>query len=503
FFYGRGDGLSHLGLLQNTLNRGHLAIDDLYPAREMIQASLAYFTMITPRFLELSVPGISPFLGMPFFYLLARAALGSSRQALLAMLIVSAATFGITSSRFSPQDMGNLLTVLFIFLYMRFRWQPETNGRVLLVLFSLVIPIIHPFTATIIILALVAMELMGFIFKDSLKTLHIMSENKPQISLNLAIITTIVYLLWTFYHTYLLGVLGQTAQYLVGKQISQSLMQEYSIAIEKYQINVFSIGARIYGHTIYYGILALIGMFFYVRRLPPKTTPDRNSLMLIAYAAVPAAITIIQLLVQLWRINPGRAATLVELIFPVFGAMALLGIFKNKLKSPLNRRRVMMFCLISLILIAPIVNEVLFAIHLTPLRSWPGEQVTRQEYAGLGWFFSKRDNSIGIKEIGIRHFRFASLFPGAIASGWYLSPELEVKDHFGYDYLLRTGDDYERDSYILTSEYDWQVQMVLFNRLHRFTPEDFNKIDNDSSVMKIYTASREMEVRYVKALARY
>jgi len=500
--YGRGDGLAHLGMLEDTLARGHFIADDIYPAREIILASLSLFSTISPRFLELAVPGIGPLVGLPFFYLLARVALGSSRPALLAMLILSAATLGITNSRFAPQDLGNLLTVFFLFLYLRFRWENQASGRTLLVVMGLSLPIIHPFTTTIVILSLVAMEIVLAVVRYRPQPSYIVSSPIKTISLGLVAIITVVYVLWSTYHTYLLGTLGNTIEYMLGKGIPQSLFEEYFLALAKYKVNLYSIVAKMYGHTIYYGIIALIGAIIFVRRLPPKDTEDRNKLMLLAFAVVPFSITILQTFSEIWRVHPGRAAVLVEIAFPVFGAMALIHIFKDRLKLPFNKGRSLAFGVLVILLLIPMVGVVMFNAHLTPLRQWPGDHVTRQEYRGLGWFFANRDE-VQIKEIGIRHFRFASLYPGAISSGWYGSPELEVKDHFGYNFYVQMGEAFERDSYVLTSEYDWQVQTVLFPDLDRFSPGDFRKLDDDPTVLKIYTASREMEVRYVKAMARY
>lgn len=503
FFYGRGDGLTHLAFLQDTLVRGSVAQDDLYPARGFIQASLANITMISPRLLELNSPGIGPLLGLPFFYLLARVALGSSRQALLGMLILNAATFGVTSSRFAPQDLGNLLSVLFIFLYLRFRWQPDPAGRTLLVLLAVVLTIVHPFSATILILALVAMEIAGGILNYHHQPYGIYSSIQPKISLGLVFILTVVFLLWNFYHTYLMGVLTQTLEYILGKGIPSSITEEYFSMLAKYKINVWALIPKLYGQTLFNGILALIGIVFFVRRLPPKTVSDRNSLMLLAYAAVPFSIALLQTFLTVWRIHPGRAASLVEMVFPVFGAIALLNIFRDKLRPPLNKLRVSMFAVITIILVIPAISTVLFVAHLTPFRTWPGEQVTRMEYTGLKWFFTNKDDSIDIKELGIRHFRFVALFPKGISQGWYGTRELEVKEHFGYNYFEQMGEGYERNAYIVTSEYDWQVQMVLFPELGRFNADDLRKTDNDPSVSKIYTTSREMEIRFVKPLARY
>ncbi|MBI4287971.1 MAG: hypothetical protein HY671_06055 [Chloroflexi bacterium] len=501
--YGRGDGLAHLGFVQDTLRSGNFLTDDIYPARELIVANLSLFSAISPMFLELTIPGIAPMLGLPFFYLLARVTLGSSRQALLGMLILSTTTLGITNSRFAPQDLGNLITVFFLFLYLRFRWESSAGGRALLVLMGLCLPIIHPFTATIIILCLVVMEIVLAVVRYRPQPSYIVSPPLSSISLGLAIMITVVYVLWSMYHTYLLGTLSSTIEYMLGKGIPQSLFEEYFIQLAKYKVNLYSIVAKMYGHTIYYGIIALVGAIIFVRRFSTKDSGGRNKLMLLAFAVVPFSITILQTFSEIWRVHPGRAAVLVEVAFPVFAAVALMRIFKNRLRLPLTGKRIAPFSILAIALLAPMASVVMFDAHLTPLRQWPGEQVTRQEYRGLGWFFAQKDESLGIKEIGIRHFRFASLYPKAVASGWYGSPELEVKDHFGYNFYVQMGEALERDSYVLTSEYDWQVQTVLFAYLDRFSAGDFRKLDDDPSVSKLYTATREMEVRYVRALARY
>ncbi len=122
----------------------------------------------------------------------------------------------------------------------------------------------------------------------------------------------------------------------------------------------------------------------------------------------------------------------------------------------------------------------------------PNQQVTTSEFAGMETFFSYRDDTIPILELGISQSRFHDAIFGrsAIKKNVIYGEMVRPPDHFGYGKYASFSDLFESPRYLLLTNLGRNLFLRIYPEFQdawRFTPEDFDRLNIDRGVHKIYT----------------
>jgi len=158
--------------------------------------------------------------------------------------------------------------------------------------------------------------------------------------------------------------------------------------------------------------------------------------------------------------------------------------------------------LVIIIIIAVFMNS---ALKLYPSRyvlkaNW---QITRAEIAGTDWFFYNRDISMPLAGLEVD--------PNGL--GYFLLPPAEREEHkrveiltlvwhFGYDEHYTLGESYTRNTYLAFSEAGRAMYRDVVPEVAEFRllPSDFEKLEQDPSVDKLYS-NGGFDVYYVHGCA--
>jgi hypothetical protein len=152
---------------------------------------------------------------------------------------------------------------------------------------------------------------------------------------------------------------------------------------------------------------------------------------------------------------------------------------------------------IMVVLLALItVNSVLIA-YWSPYRLLPNDQPILSEPDGFKWLSTYRNTGLGLVTLTVLVDRLVTLLP---AAGGITKDVSQVPYHFNYPERSLLGASYSEDRYMLLNTHDRLQYTELFPRMapYRFYPSDFDRLDNDSSLDKIYS-NRGMEVWYIHA----
>ncbi|MBT9148398.1 MAG: hypothetical protein DDT32_02170 [Syntrophomonadaceae bacterium] len=144
-----------------------------------------------------------------------------------------------------------------------------------------------------------------------------------------------------------------------------------------------------------------------------------------------------------------------------------------------------------------------FNTHPSPIVRSVNFQVTDMEMTGMRWFLDHRDEDILVDNIDVNQSRFTD----AIRGRQEVIPNIRYKalplDHFGYPDYVMFGESFREDRYFV----DGKISRIVgpevfpkFEHLWKFTPEDFQRLDNeDPSVSKVYS-NGEFWVYFVRGM---
>ena len=150
--------------------------------------------------------------------------------------------------------------------------------------------------------------------------------------------------------------------------------------------------------------------------------------------------------------------------------------------------------IILLIILAGLVWFSTFNLYYSPIIKYPNLQVTRSEYSGMITFYENRDDSFQILEYGLSQDRFYDViygrdYPRINVYYGSSSNQLLPLDHFNYNFNTTLGTAYKDTKYFIFTNrgrYYYQNIFPEFPEKWRFTPADFERLNNDQTVQKIF-----------------
>jgi hypothetical protein len=136
----------------------------------------------------------------------------------------------------------------------------------------------------------------------------------------------------------------------------------------------------------------------------------------------------------------------------------------------------------------------LFTFYPSPMigSGYVNPQVTEMEWKGSEWFQEHNDKQILTNEIGITIWRYYYAIYGLKKSQILLPTGEGSKpppDHFNYNNKTSLGETFNESRYIIITylgRIRYPESHPNYKKYWRFTPDDFNELQNDSTVDKLY-----------------
>jgi hypothetical protein len=111
----------------------------------------------------------------------------------------------------------------------------------------------------------------------------------------------------------------------------------------------------------------------------------------------------------------------------------------------------------------------------------------------MNTFFSYRDDSLPVVELGPSSYRFYDAIFGVVAERpniYYYDQIMDPPDHFGYQNETLSRNFYDTLKYLILNDKgrDFYPHMYPeFKKDWRFLPEDFEQLKFDSKIQQIYS----------------
>ncbi len=510
--WGRGDVLSHLGTVQNIISNGHIGRQNFYPATHIYLTQLSSICDIAPIVISKYMPIFFALIYVLFMYLLAKSVLPHKGQRILVILAAIASVTFLHDYRNTlilvPNQLANFFLPLVFFLLIK---KSATNTLGLRMQFSLLflvtilfLPLFHPVPA----FALLVMVLTIWF---PVKIFNKLKRGAPTgiaiSSPRLDAIISLLLIIWLITWISSFGVYESMIRnlYILATEGSLTHLDLLLANIQYAQLYGYDSVAqfiKVYSSHLIYMVLVLISIPVVLKRLNKE-----YSSLISLYGPLGMFVLITGLLYMSNLVGPSRLFQYAIMLSTIFAGFTLYWIIEKAQHSyHLSYLPRLCSSLVVLILILVFTGGI-FRFYPSPYTLVPNAQITQTEIEGMQWCFDNKNNDIGISSISISVNRFVDFLvtPEGRKHLRYTpveTSEIRVPWHFGYDKNTTIAESYIGDNYMVLAEIDRVAYEQLFPRMaeFRFESTDFQKLEQDPSVDKVY-GNKGLDVWYINASA--
>lgn len=487
---GSGDAGYHIGTIQNLLITGHIE-KNAYP---FIHIYIAQISEILGIGVIPIVSRITIFFGilyMVFLYLAARALLPRKEQILLTCLAGAALIHGWFNT-VSPNGLGNLLFPLILFLLIKSSSSSSFSWRILFIIIIILIPLIHPLIAFISLIMLISLRIIAGIMYS--KARHSVTTNEF-VSIKPAWGTILLLLFWaatwiSISSSFIWGdIIRNVSEALRGASPNQiqSLVNNINYAAE-YGYSIINYFTKIYLITAIYGIIALVAFPILIK----KNAHEPKLKMITAFYSPLVVISLIMIFFYFLNLPmaPGRMEIYIIIMLFFMMGFPLFEFIRW------SRTRKRALSLISIVLVGLFLFGASFSgmakLYPSPYTYDVSSQNTHSEISGMDWFLKQKDITIYSAGWYFAPYRYAEFLLTTEEKqtrndlSLYVTKDLPF--HLGYDLYTNLGNYFNTDVYIILRDLNRKVYTEIYPEMAniRLLPDDFNKLEQDSTVNKLY-----------------
>jgi hypothetical protein len=492
--WGTGDPLSHIKLTSYIINDGHFQLN-FYPIAHIYLSEFTYLLNISDTVIYNYITLLFYVFYILFFYVMVKSLFSSKGTIILATLAGITLVY-VEGIGFAPNTLANLFLPFAIFLFAKSSPSGNNIWKALFMVIIFLFPPFHPVPSLALLLIIVFIAIPDIIINSNKRNMipsnGIFSFRTP---------VFLFLLVWSIFWFSSFGVwtimVNDIKNYFSGISLNHlvEINQQIQYANE-YQYNVVVYFFKEYGVLLAYIIISLIAIPIIIKKASANS--DERSLWALYGPLFIIALTIIVLLLLNVDFGPLRLLVYLSLI----GAMFVGFIFNKLLEWSRSKTgqfafRFVFTGLVTLFLLVAFFGGIL-KLYPSKYTLEMNDQVTRTEIRGMEWFFYKENLNEPITGLSIQTERYADyvLSPEEKTEHKYIKKEqLGAQEdqpmpwHFSYDNYSSLGAWYTQTSYMIIIRSDRVRYRDVFPEIEniRFTAEDFNQIENDQSVSKLYT----------------
>jgi hypothetical protein len=509
--YGRGDHLTHIGIIKNILQTGMIDKEIFYP-------NLHFLTTSTILITGSDVISVCNFISRFFFflfpislYLLFRQFFKNKNLIKLALIIASSLLFfGSLSNYMAPWWQSVLLTPIILYLYFkRSNSKDSMSFSFLLIVVIASYVLYHPLNSILLILVFIFLTIIFYLY-PILKIINV--RESPNIllkekSFNIAFFSILIFATWYFSFSYIIGNFYRVYS-TIFHNTDISYIQSQMGMVNTYKPQIVDL---IKIALFKYGVFLIITstLFFYliyilIRQLRKKEKLRLNfnimfsGLFFFLFASI-ASLGILSNLIVEWE----RYAIWTYLFsFILITPLIYMSIINNKYEKNKFKFRSRAFrsIFLCIILIGLLISSI-FTFYISPITRDYNHQVTAMEFQGMKWTLDHRNNKILIDQIGIEQWRFFDAIDyHKVSESETLRKSIRPPDHFNYNNKTSLGSNYNVYRYLVISYFGkiyYQQVYPDYKIKWKYGPEDFENLQNDNTVNRIYV-NGEFEAYMIK-----
>jgi len=499
FSFDEGDVLTHIGYMKDILQTSSIG-GNHYPIDHILGVIIHLFVGLTLQDITLIIPLFFSFFFILALYLVGKTIFQNKFELLILIILSTILIFGNFHYTFTPNSQALFLVPIILFLALKmYLGENKRKYNLILLLISMLIVFYHPLVAVMVIVILFLMQtLQAFLDKY---------ENRifKKVNYTYTILFIIaVFSIWSSYLAmatyYIRPIIGR----IFGDETVESELQKNINLISQVQADpmyVIKLIFNLYGHSIIIAIMSLLCITLIVNSMKnQKTKPD-----FFIGIAITGFIIFSMLSIAMLFINGSFGFIRIYSVAAIFSLLliptgAYLFLYTNSKEILYTKKTIVkLFGVIFLVFCVTYFST--FSLFFSPIIKQANQQVPKGDYIGMSTFFSYRNDSLPVLELGPTSYRFYDALYGRSASRrniFYFenANRMIPPDHFGYQNETLLGNFYSTSKYLVLNDRgrEWYPNMLPeFKDKWRFLAQDFEQLKSDANIQKVYS-NRDLEI---------
>ncbi len=506
FIYGRGDHLTHIGSIKGIIYEGFVEQNNFYPNMHILAASFTQITGCTVYDAANFIPRFFFFLSPVSLYLFFKIILNKTYEIKLAMIFASSILFlSAFAIYFAQYYQSFLFTPLLLYLYFkRGNFKNTVAFSILFILFITSYNFYHPINSLLLTIVFFIILIALFLYSkigDEEYKINVYNSLIKDKSLNAILIVILLFFLWYFSFSYIVGsfykvfssIFSSTDVSFIGSQIN--IVDTYKPQIiDLVKLVIFNYGIFLIITLSSFICLLIIFIkslinWFKIKKINKFSfNIIFSGLSLILFCFISMGAILSNFIVG-WE----RFANWAFLFSFVFLSPIIYSIIVNsKMKEGIFRLYTKSFKIIILIvLLISLATISTFTTYRSPINRESNLQVTALEFKGMEWILYYRNKLILIDQVGIDQWRYTdAIYTYNLSQSETRRKNVIAPDHFTYNNKTSLGLYYNEDRYLIITKLGrifYQEIYPDYKNRWRFYPEDFDKLQSDNAMMRIYS----------------
>ncbi|WP_048065327.1 hypothetical protein [Methanosarcina acetivorans] len=492
YYSWRGDNITQLGAIKDILSIGHIPSDNVYPITHILVTEIISVSGLPIEFVVNHSTAFFSAFYVVLMFLLSSAVFSTKKERLFSVAAIGCVLFDGYNIYLMPNGWSLLYLPIFLYFYFKYlSGECSFQFNLLFVIILVLYPFFHPVSSVVIIVTLVVIGITNYLIKLFETKKITFKSIFYHIPLNTLLVELVILVPWILsFQKFNLNI--RTFYHSIAKGTGPSAITQMGNTLDKINVNGFEFLKLLFktmGDELIFLILAFISFILLLRNHNERKNNEKVVLVL----ALMFSIGLIYLS-YLFNIIPGlrligsdRLVSYLVLFSPIPVGFTLNHLFNMKINIA------SVICLI-IILMASIIS--IFSLYPSPYVIMPNNEITKMDMSGAEWLISYYNPSIGTTQIMSPVYRFANGILGIVNSTQFKHREPQVPDHFNYTHSIYLGESFATDKYFMVTMFDRVVYVSVWKVVDRFNDEDFEKLNTDLSVDKIYS-NRETNIYYI------
>ena len=501
--YNTGDHFYQIGEIKDILQYKNIGQDVFYPNLHILTASLILvtgdglinFVNIIPRFFFFVL-----FITLFLFY---RSTFKNDKEIKFAFLISSSFLFfGMWFMDLFPFYQSLSLMPMIMYLY--FKRDTLNNSTSYSILFLILVTsfiFYHPLNSLLLILVFLILAIILYLPKKimEIKIMDTPGDVLKTKSINIVFFSVLLFFIWYLSFSSIIGYFNKVFQSIFFGTYESIFQKQVAIYYSYSPSLLDTIRVIVYTYGAYFLIsfISLICLlYFFVQWFRNKKSIELKYFLILS--------TIIFLFLNILSAGSIFSDFIVDLprfmTWSTIYSFILITITIFHFYSGLEKNKIRTKCslkIISILLLGLFLSLTylsIFTFYPSPIigSGYVNPQVTEMEWKGSEWFNNYINRQITTNEVGITLWRYSYAIYG-LKKSQELYPSGEISkpppDHFGYNNKTSLGESFNDTRYLVITylgRIRYPESYPNYKNLWRFTPDDFNRLQNDSTVNKLY-----------------
>lgn len=503
--YGRWDISTHVGYVKDIIQFNQVP-RIIYPAIHVLIVSISKVSNINEISIMNYMVPIFLQLYILFMYCLAKTVFSGRRERIIATVASSVLFLSFTNYQVFPFALSILFLPIVFYTYLNIFNDNKRKSafKMLLIIFILFYPFFHPLTAFVLIITFIGTYLLTIIYNKKFN----LPFDRKKMATGPALIGSIVLIIWiSTNYSFWNNNLHTVANWFIGEATTQVESKTISTIFEKLNmklLDILELSVKMYGHVFIYLLFACLSGIMILKRIFLHKDEDENLrhiYFLLGWFSIYNLFFIFHMFSTVLSFGFWRIIAIVIVTTPIFIGY-FIGYLTNKISVNFG---------ISILIMVLFISSTIgiFNTFPSPYTMQTNQQITKSELVGMDWYYSNKD--INSKDVNIKScFRFAHFILGFKNTNerndilscervdGRMSTSLKiglVPKHFAYTNFTKfsgfisSNTKLKNVSYMPIFKYEKIYYSDIYPQLDEFNKNDFQKLNYDISLAKIYDDS--------------